>query len=260
MVPYVSAEVAAPFVMGIAAVQIGIYGLITRRLSWAPLRQHFWFFASIGFMIGLSTYTGYLAVHFLDAGTTSLLSKSGIIFSVGLGLVWLREKFTPTQLFGALIAIVGTFVIAYQSDAELQWGTLIMLVGTFAYAAHFAVVKRYGSEMDFVNFLFYRMLLTALILLLLSGTRGTLGWPSRMGWLVVFLTATFDVTISRAYYYFALRKLDMSLLSVITTLGPVATILWALLFFGTFPSGRQLIGGVAVLIGVLVVTGFQRRA
>jgi len=258
MVPYVSAEIAAPFVMSIATIEIGLYGLITKRLSLEPLRKHFWFFAAIGFMIGASTYTGYLAVHFIDAGTTSLLSKSGVIFSVALGLIWLRERFTPLQIIGTLIAVIGTFVIAYQSDARLQWGTLIMLAGTFAYTCHFAVVKRYGSEMDFVNFLFYRMLLTALFLILLSGTRGTLSWPSSMGWLVVALTATFDVVISRTFYYSALRRLDMSLLSVITTLGPVATIMWAFLFFETFPSIRQLIGGAAVLIGVLIVTLLNR--
>ena len=259
MVPYVSAEIAAPFVIGISTIQIGIYGLYTKRLSLEPLRTHFWFFAAIGFLIGSSTYTGYLAVRYLDAGTTSMLSKSGVIFSVALGLVWLRERFTAIQLAGAAIAIIGTFVIAYQSDASLQWGTFIMLAGTFAYATHFAIVKRYGGEMDFVNFLFYRMLLTAVILIILSGARGTLGLPSGAGWLAVFVTATFDVTISRAFYYTALRKIDMSLLSVITTLGPVATILWALLFFGTFPSTRQLIGGAAVLAGVLIVTGFQQR-
>lgn len=259
LVPYVSAEIAAPFVMGIAAIQIGIYGLMTRRLSWEPLRQHIWFFATIGLLIGVSTYMGYWAVHIIDAGTASLLNKAGVVFSVALGLIWLKERFTTMQLVGSMIAILGAFVIAYQSEARLQWGMLIILLGTLFYAAHFAVVKRYGSEMDFVNFLFYRMLLTSLILLLILGVRGTLGWPSPMGWLIVILTATFDVTISRAFYYFALRRLDMSLLSVITTLGPVLTIVWALLFFNTLPTERQLIGGAAVLIGVLIVTAFQEK-
>ncbi len=259
MVPYLSAEIAATLVMAIAALQIGIYGLYTKRLSLEPLRQHFWFFTTIGLMIGVSTALGYWAVHIIDAGTASLLNKAGIVFSVGLGLIWLKERFTAMQLIGALIAILGAFIIAYQSEARLQWGMLVILVGTFFYAAHFAVVKRYGSEMDFVSFLFYRMLLTAIILFIVTGVRGALAWPSGMAWLVVFLTATLDVTISRAFYYFALRRLDMSLLSVITTLGPVLTILWALLFFGTFPTGRQLVGGAAVLVGVLIVTGFQEK-
>ena len=39
-----------------------------------------------------------------------------------------------------------------------------------------------------------------------------------------------------------------------------ATIVWALLLFHTTPGIRQLIGGITVLIGVLVVTYKPRKA
>jgi drug/metabolite transporter (DMT)-like permease len=51
----------------------------------------------------------------------------------------------------------------------------------------------------------------------------------------------------------------MSLLSVISTLSPVAAIVWAVLLFGTLPTGQQLLGGLAILVGVLVVTGMKGR-
>jgi len=254
LVPYVSPEVAAPFVILVATVQIGIYGLVAKRLSLDALRKHFWFFVTIGALIGTSTYLTYLAVTFIDAGTASMLSKVSTVFGVGLGLFWLREKFTPLQLAGTAVAIVGTFVIAYQSEAQLRWGALIILIASFSYSCHFAVVKRYGNKMDFVNFLFYRMLFTAIILFIGSAGRGMLGWPTVAGWLAILVVGTVDVALSRAFYYAALRRLDMSLLSVITTVGPVLTVGWALLFFDTLPTGQQLAGGVLVLIGVLIVT------
>jgi drug/metabolite transporter (DMT)-like permease len=39
----------------------------------------------------------------------------------------------------------------------------------------------------------------------------------------------------------------------------VATILWSFLLFRTLPGLQQLIGGLAVMVGVLVVTWQQRR-
>lgn len=254
LVPYVGPATSAPLVMGIAAFQIGLYGWITGRLSLRALRHHWLFFLVIGLLIGSSTYLGYLAVNFIDAGTASMLNKISTVISVGLGLTWLNERFTPKQLAGTLVAVVGSLVIAYQPDAQLRWGALLILVGTFAYSLHFAVVKRFGSEMDFVNFLFFRMLFTSLPLLFISAGGQALEWPTAAAWLVIFITATFDVTVSRAFYYWALRRLDMSLLSVITTLGPVATVVWAFLFFDTLPTVQQLLGGIAVLIGVLLVT------
>ena len=254
LVPYVSPNISAAYVMSIAALQIGVYAIVMRKLSFQALRANFWFFATIGALIGISTYLGYLAVTFIDAGTASMLGKVAIVFSVALGILWLGEHFTRIQLGGTALAIVGSFIIAYQPDAQLQWGALLVIVGALCYSTHFAVVKRYGNEIDFINFFFYRLLSTAVILLIMSAGRGVLAWPTPMGWLVLTLTATFDVTISRAFYYWALRRLDMSLLSVITTLTPVATILWALLFFDTLPTSRQLIGGIAVLIGVFIVS------
>jgi drug/metabolite transporter (DMT)-like permease len=46
----------------------------------------------------------------------------------------------------------------------------------------------------------------------------------------------------------------VSLLSIVLTLSPVAAIGWSLLLFTTWPTPRQLLGGVAVLLGVGIVT------
>jgi len=188
-----------------------------------------------------------------------MLNKISTVFSVAFGLFWLRERFTSLQLLWPALAIAGSFVIAYQSTTQLEWGALFIIVGAFCYSLHFAVVKRHGDQIDFLNFFFYRVLSTTVVLFLSAAGRQVLAWPSWQGWLVILLAGTLDVTISRILYYLALRRLDMSLLSVITTLSPVAAILWAVLLFGTQPTGQQLLGGLAILVGVLVVTGVKGR-
>ena len=259
LLPYVSPNVSAMYVMIVATIQVGIYGVATGQLGLAALRNHWRFFLIIGLLIGISTHLGFIAIGFIDVGTAAMLNQISTVFSVGFGLFWLREHFSPIQLLGTGIAIVGSFVIAYQPDARLQWGALLIIVGSFCYSLHFAIVKRHGSQIDFVNFFFYRILSTALLLFLSAAGRQVLSWPSLQGWLVILVTATVDVTISRIFYYLALRRLNMSLLSVISTLSPVAAIVWAVLLFGTLPTGQQLLGGLAIPVGVLVVTGMKGR-
>ncbi|MEZ4736334.1 MAG: DMT family transporter [Caldilineaceae bacterium] len=259
LLPYVSPDVSAMYVMGVATVQVGLYGWATGQLRLAALRHHWRFFLIIGILIGVSTHLGFIAVGYIDVGTAAMLNKISTVFSVAFGIFWLRERFTRIQLLGTAIAIVGSFVIAYQPDAQLQWGALLILIGSFCYSLHFAVVKRHGDTIDFLNFFFYRVLSTTLVLFLSAAGRNVLAWPSLNGWLVILLAGTLDVTISRILYYLALRRLNMSLLSVITTLSPVAAILWAVLLFGTLPTGQQLLGGLGVLVGVLVVTGLKGR-
>jgi drug/metabolite transporter (DMT)-like permease len=65
---------------------------------------------------------------------------------------------------------------------------------------------------------------------------------------------TVDVTISRALYYLALRRLNMSVHSIVLAFSPAVAVLWSLLLFDAMPTAQQLVGGGAVILGVLMVT------
>ena len=65
--------------------------------------------------------------------------------------------------------------------------------------------------------------------------------------------------MSRGLYYLALRRLTLSHHSLILTLSPVASIVWTLLLFGFSPTVQQLVGGAAILAGVLMVTVGKER-
>lgn len=255
---YISPNVSAMYIMAISTVEIAIYALITRQMDWRVLWRHFWFFLAIGFLIGVATNFGFTALGMVDPGTASMLGKIGTIFTLGFGMFWLRERFTSWQWVGALIAILGSFIIAYHPGNYLQIGSVLLLLEALLYSLHTALVKRYGGEIDFINFFFFRLLSTATILFIIAASSRALAWPSAMAWRWLLITATVDVVISRIFYYVALRRLNMSVLSLILTLSPAITILWALWLFHTLPTLQQLSGGVAILLGVLLVLSQQR--
>jgi O-acetylserine/cysteine efflux transporter len=254
LLPHISPNVSAMYVLGIGTLQVGLFGLWRGQLRWRILGDNLLFFLSIGLLIGVSTYLNYAAVGFIDAGTASMLGKLTTLFSIGFGVVWLGDRLTPIQIGGAVLAILGSFTIAFQPGNVAQLGSILIIMSTFMYALHAAIVKRYGGEIEFVNFFFYRLLCTTGVLFLLAIARGALEWPSQTAWLLLLLVATVDVVISRVLYYTALRRLQMSLHAIILMLSPVAAVLWSLLLFGTLPNLQQAAGGVAVLAGVLIVT------
>jgi drug/metabolite transporter (DMT)-like permease len=79
-------------------------------------------------------------------------------------------------------------------------------------------------------------------------------WPTKMAWVFILLTGTVDVVISRALYYLVLRRMQMSIHTIVLTLSPVAAVLWAFILFDTVPTAQQLIGGIGVILGVFMVT------
>src|SRR5688572_22496726 len=204
--------------MAVAALEIGL--LLRGRIRLAPLARHPWFFLTIGLLVGVNTNMGFVAVRYVDPGTASLLSRTSILFGVGLGLLWLRERLTRLELAGSALAVVGVAVISFQPGDYLRVGALIVIGSTLLYALHSAIVKRYGGDIPFGEFLFYRVAAVATVLLVLAAAQGALVWPTAVGWAWLLLAATVNVVISRGLYYLALRRLDMSVLTIILTLAP----------------------------------------
>ena len=259
LLPHISPAVSAMFVLAISTVEVGFYGLTRARLRFAVLRKNFWFFLTIGFLVATSTNMNYEAVAFIDPGTASLLSTTAILFGLGFGLFWLGDRLTSPQIGGVLLAAVGVFIVTFQPGDYLRIGSLLVLGSACLYALHAAIAKRYGSQLEFVEFFFFRLLCTTGVLFVFAVGRQALVWPSANAWPLLVLVGTVDVVVSRTLYYVALRRLKLSILSVVLTVSPVAAVSWSLLLFDTFPTRQQLLGGVAVILGVLVVTIKQAR-
>jgi len=208
--------------------------------------------------VAASTNINYEAVALIDPGTASLLSETSILFGLGLGLFWLREKLTRAQIGGALLAVIGVFVITFQPGAYMRLGSLLVLSSAFMYALHAAIAKRYGGQIEFLDFFFFRLLCTTGMLLFFAVGRQALVWPSAHAWPLLALVGTVDVVVSRTLYYVVLRRLQMSVHSIVLALSPLAAVLWSLLLFDTLPTLQQFLGGAAVILGVLIVTIRQR--
>ena len=208
----------------------------------------------IGFLIAASTNINYEAVAFIDPGTASLLSQTSVIFGLGFGLLWLKDSFNPYQLLGAVLALVGVFIISFQPGDYLRFGSLLVIGSSGMYALHAAITKRHGSNLNFLNFFFFRLLSTTAFLFTFALGRQALAWPSPTAWFYIILTATIDVALSRALYYTALRRLKMSVLTIALTMSPIASMTWSFLLFGTKPGPAQILGGLAIILGVMIVT------
>jgi drug/metabolite transporter (DMT)-like permease len=259
LLPHLPPETSALLVLGVGTVETAVFLGLRRQINLSVFRHHLWFFLTIGFLVAASTVINYTAIAFVDPGTASLLGKTSVLFSLGLGIFWLGDRLQRIQIAGIVLAMAGVFLISFQPGDYLRLGSLLVLLSTFLYALHTAVVKRYGDDIEFANFFLFRVAATTAFLLLFAVGRSQLVWPGATGWLLVILAGTVDVVISRVLYYLSLRRMNMTIHATILTLSPVITILWSLALFGERPGWQGIVGGAAVIAGVLLVTLVRHR-
>ncbi|MCA9981602.1 MAG: DMT family transporter [Anaerolineales bacterium] len=258
--PLVPPAVSSFFIMFIAAVLWTAIMGVRRTIDVAVLRQNLPFFGLLGFLLALDLVLGYASVEFVDPGTAALLARSSTIFSIGLGVFWLKERLNRPMILGTAVALLGVFVISFQPGDYFRVGSLLVLVASFAYALHTAVVKRYGEGLDIGNFFLFRLWATvpfALGMALLSGE-----WVVPVvgeAWLWLVVTAVVNVVISRMVYYAVLRLVTVSYHAIVLTLSTVLTVLWSWLLFGVWPTLASVVGGTAVVVGVSIVTRFRGK-
>ena len=252
LLPLLPPAAGALYMLALGAAQIAL--LMRGRIDWRVLRRHGWLFLTVGLLVGVNTNMGFVAVQYVDPGTASLLSRTSILFGVGLGVLWLGERLGRLEALGTVIAVAGVLAISFQPGDYLRWGSLIVIASTALYAVHSAVVKRFAGEIPFGEFMFFRVASVAAVLAVLAAAQGALVWPSPVAWAWLVVAAAVNVVISRGVYYLALRRMDMSFLTIVLTLTPVVTWLWSIALFGGRPTGPEIAGGIATLAGVLIVT------
>ena len=68
LLPHLPAEMSSFLVLGIAAVQVGVYQAVRHDIHWNVLLAHWRFFAAIGLLVAASTVINYAAVAFINPG------------------------------------------------------------------------------------------------------------------------------------------------------------------------------------------------
>lgn len=253
---------------GMGVMVLGAVVLARRQLALPP-RADLAYFAVLGFF-GISFHQWLQSNGLVtsQASTSAWIVSSTPVFMALLGWLLLRERVRPLGILGIAVAAFGVLVVATRGDlSSLAAGRLgapgdWLILASSPNWAVFSILSRRGlRRYPSAGMLFWVMtagwLLTSIHFFAGPGP-GDVAHLSSRGWLAVAFLGVFCSGLAYIFWYDALGLLPSSQVGSFLYLEPLVTVVVAAAMLGERLTASTLIGGLAILIGVWMVSRRRR--
>lgn len=205
----------------------------------------------------------------------SSASEAGIIFAflpaimVIVGKIFLKERSSNIQNIGVALSVGGIlFIFLNKSGAAVQnlWGTSLLLLSVLSMVGYLVVgkgvIRRYKSAeltaiMILVGFIFFNTISVAAHIREGSLTQFFTPLKESSFLLSVLYLGILSSVATSFFSNYALQYVPASKIAIFSNLNPIIAIIGAVLFLGERLSWQEVIGAVAVFIGLFLVLLFK---
>jgi len=246
------------FRMAIAAVLVAFpFSLHVRRAKRPLVRRGIAFAVLGGVSLAADLWLWATGVVMSGATVPTLMANTAPLW-VGLAtVVVLRRRMPRLFWVGLAVALAGAATVlaaGFSRGSTFGTGTVLGLVAAFFYAGYHLATERGRAHLSTLSYFWIATASGALFLLAVCLiTRTPLSGYSANTYLLFFALAVLVQIIGWVSVSYVLGHLPASVVSP-TLLGqPVVTALLAVPLLGERFSVRQVVGGLAVLAGVLIV-------
>jgi drug/metabolite transporter (DMT)-like permease len=244
-----------------AVLSLALGLLVVRRSLLAPagLRRHLPFFALYGLILAIYNALWTTSVVLNGAAAATVLAYSSPAFTALLARRLFGERLNAAKIGAVVLCITGCVLVSGAYDPG-AWqtnplGIAVGLVAGAAFAGYSLMGKAAARRgLSAWTSMVYTFGFATCFLLLLQRP-DTILWlgPALSGWGILLLLAVLPTIGGYGLYTLSLEYLPASVASLLATLEPPLTALWAYLFLAEMMTGVQLVGAGVILGGVVLL-------
>jgi len=220
----------------------------------------------------LSSFFDFIGLQYISAGLERLILFLYPSFSVLINSVFFRQKISRAQ-FGALALTYTGIGIAYFGELKIDtgnpnfyWGSFLIFLCAISYAFYLSGTGKVVPIVGAAKFTTYSMISATTAVLMhyiirqavTGSSLAPVGPGSGTLWGYGFLLATVATVIPSYMLSAGMKRIGANNAAIVTSVGPVSTILQAHFFLGDKIFIEQVIGTVLVIAGVLLI-GWKGR-
>lgn len=210
----------------------------------------------------LSSLFDFMGLQYISAGLERLILFLYPTFVVLINVIYYKQKITRNQKLALLLTYTGIGVAYFgelkfdTANPDFFWGSFLIFLCSITYSAYIVGSGRMIPKVGATKFTAYAMLsATAGIFIhfLMRGEYSVLVESKGLWWygLSLAIVATVIPTFMLSA---ALKKIGSNNVAIISSIGPVSTIVQAHYFLGEHMFLEQIAGTVLVVAGVLLLS------
>lgn len=214
----------------------------------------------------LASIFDFLALQFLSAGLARLILFTYPTLVLLLSALFLKRPIHPVEVGALLLSYLG-IALAFSQSVELAagddfwWGVVLSFGSALAFAIYLIGSGEYLPKFGTIRYNSLTMSIACVAILIHHGIQYQ--WdlfnfaPPVYGYAVgIALVATVIPSFMVAE---GIRRLGAGPASIISSIGPISTIMLAAVFLGEVFSTWQWVGAVLVIGGVFLLSWWKRR-
>jgi len=220
-----------------------------------------------GGAIGLSYSLYNIGLQYTFANVANIITESEVICLVFLGWVFLKENMNLLKWIGIVSCFLGIFFVLFQNvsihsffQSELLFGNMMIFTGGVCWAFFGLSQKILLSQKDILEVLILVFIIGSIITGVFAALKFQLplsfNWQSILSIIVLGLICT---GLSYIFLSKGFQRLPASTVGMITTATPILTLLTARLILSEPITGILIGGGLAMVIGIILISFSERK-
>ncbi|MEE9442460.1 MAG: DMT family transporter [candidate division Zixibacteria bacterium] len=219
------------------------------------------FFAIVAIFFSAATYCLFTALSFSEPATVSFLSRLELVSTIILAAIFLKERLQKSEVFGLIIVVAGIFVMRYNASIELSRTVTLVTLGSLFFGTAEVLTK---WKIDWINhrsYIFYRGIFMSGIFIIAGIITSKLVFITDIRLLgLLALTAFLLPYMGRTGYLKAMKYINISRSSIIVQSQPFFAAIVALAILNSFPSIKEIFGGLLIVGGVILMKVLEKKA
>ena len=230
--------------------------------------KQWWFLLVLGLMgYYISSFLDFVGLQYISAGLERLILFLYPTITVLITSLVYKQKISRIQKLALLVTYTG-IAIAYFGELKIDsgnpnfyWGSFLIFLCALTYGFFIAGSGQLIPQIGATKFTAYAMTIASLGVLthyFINGDFTVLQSGNTTFWLYGILLAVVATVIPTFLISGGLKRMGSNNVAIVSSIGPVSTIIQAHFILGekTFPA--QIIGTILVIAGVLI-TGWKSR-